>query len=58
MHTVGLKSDGTLWAWGNNLYGQLGDASDTERMTPVQESTKATDWVAVAAGGVNTSALR
>ena len=24
-HTLAIKSDGTLWAWGNNDYGQLGD---------------------------------
>jgi alpha-tubulin suppressor-like RCC1 family protein len=26
-HTVVVKTDGTLWAWGNNTYGQLGDGS-------------------------------
>jgi alpha-tubulin suppressor-like RCC1 family protein len=24
-HTVALKNDGTVWAWGNNVDGQLGD---------------------------------
>jgi len=24
LHTVALKTDGTLWAWGENGYGQLG----------------------------------
>ena len=23
-HTVSIKSDGTLWSWGYNVYGQLG----------------------------------
>ena len=31
-----LRSDGTVWAWGNNRFGQLGDGSKTERKTPVQ----------------------
>ena len=26
-HTVAVKSDGTLWAWGGNGYGQLGDGT-------------------------------
>ncbi len=32
----GVTPDGTVWAWGINTYGQLGDESDAERKTPVQ----------------------
>lgn len=35
-HTVALKNDGTVWAWGRNHEGQLGDNSRTDRLTPVQ----------------------
>jgi len=35
-HTVYLKSDGTVWASGNNSYGQLGDGTTTDRLNPVQ----------------------
>ena len=57
-HTVALKSDGTLWAWGNNIAGQLGDGTTTNRSSPVQESTHANTWVAMAAGGAHTVALK
>ncbi len=37
-HCLALKSDGTVWAWGANTYGQLGDNTTTTRPTPVQVS--------------------
>ncbi len=33
---AGLKSNGSLWMWGSNVYGQLGDGSRTNRSSPVQ----------------------
>ena len=37
-HSLALKSDGTVWAWGWNVVGQLGDGTTTDRYTPVQVS--------------------
>jgi len=34
-HTVALKQDGTVWAWGGNQFGQLGDGTYEQRNTPV-----------------------
>jgi alpha-tubulin suppressor-like RCC1 family protein len=31
----GLKSDGTVWAWGNNTYGTVGDNTNINRSSPV-----------------------
>jgi alpha-tubulin suppressor-like RCC1 family protein len=35
-HSLAVRSDGTVWAWGDNGEGQLGDASTTSRYSPVQ----------------------
>ncbi|MGI4735907.1 MAG: RCC1 domain-containing protein, partial [Janthinobacterium lividum] len=55
---LAVRGDGTLWAWGNNAYGQLGIATSTASTTrPVQVGT-ATDWVQVAAGQYHSLGLR
>ncbi|MFH1228427.1 MAG: hypothetical protein V1701_11075, partial [Planctomycetota bacterium] len=38
-HTVAIKSDGSLWAWGFNIFGQLGDGTTTKRTSPKFIST-------------------
>ena len=35
-HSLALKSDGSLWAWGNNLFGQLGDGTVETSDAPKQ----------------------
>jgi alpha-tubulin suppressor-like RCC1 family protein len=52
-----LKSDGTVWSWGNNQKGQLGDGTTTNRPTPVQVSNL-TGVVAITGGWVHTVALK
>ena len=57
-HTMGLKTDGTLWAWGLNTYGQLGIGNTTNQSTPVQVSLPNGKFVAnISLGGNHTLAL-
>src|SRR6185503_2320680 len=55
-HTLALKSDGTLWTWGDNQYGQLGDGSTMDRKVPVQVTTLS-NVVAMAAGQYHSLAV-
>jgi len=56
-HTLAVKTDGTLWAWGYNGQGQLGVGSTTQKNSPVQVGAL-TDWSKVAAGSSHTVALK
>ncbi len=56
-HTHALKNDGTLWAWGNNTYGELGLGDTEDRCTPTQVGAE-NDWMVVAAGFSHTLALK
>ncbi len=61
-HSLAVKQDGTVWAWGNNYAGALGDGTTTSRETPVQVVGPdgqgfLTDIVQVAAGSSYSLAL-
>lgn len=51
-----IKSDGTVWAWGKNYYGSLGDGTNIDRFVPVQIKGL-TGVTSVAAGGTYAIAL-
>jgi len=48
--TAAIKTDGTLWTWGINTIGQLGDNTTTNKSSPVQTVAGGTSWKSVAAG--------
>ena len=47
-HSLGIRTDGSLWAWGDNWRGQLGDGSQIDRHTPTHIQL-GTTWSSVAA---------
>ena len=57
-HTAATKTDGTLWTWGKNASGQLGDNTTTQRNTPVTTFAGGTNWKSFSAGGVSTAAVK
>lgn len=56
-YTVALKTDNSLWSWGENKSGQLGDGTIINNYTPQKIGT-ATDWKIVATGTDHTVALK
>jgi len=56
-YTIALKSNGSIWTWGDNRYGQLGDGTNGYQSTPVQIGTE-TDWASVATGDLHAVALK
>jgi alpha-tubulin suppressor-like RCC1 family protein len=50
-HTIALKTDGTLWTWGRNNFGQLGVNDSRTRSTPVTTLLGGTNWKSIAGGG-------
>ncbi|MCL2140281.1 MAG: RCC1 repeat- and reductase domain-containing protein [Dehalococcoidia bacterium] len=62
-YSLALKSDGTVYAWGRNYYGQLGDDTTTNSTTPVQVLGvggigNLTDVIAISAGHEYSLALK
>lgn len=57
-HVGASKTDGTLWFWGKNSNGQLGDNSITSRSSPVQTVAYGTNWKIVDCGNTHTAAIK
>jgi alpha-tubulin suppressor-like RCC1 family protein len=57
-HCLGLKSDGTLWAWGDNASGQLGLGDTVGRTAPTHVALGGNGYVAIAAGTAHSLGLK
>jgi alpha-tubulin suppressor-like RCC1 family protein len=62
-HTCAAKSDGSVWCWGDNSAGQIGDGSQTQRPSPTQvlsvgsSTQKLANVTSVAGGGLHSCAV-
>jgi len=56
-HNMALRSDGTVWTWGWNAYGQLGNGTTNDAHTPIQVPGL-TNVVAISGRGYHCLALR
>lgn len=59
-HRLAIKTDGTLWSWGNNDGGQLGDgsAAGTHRSSPGTVAGGGTTWCTASSGNYHSGAIK
>ncbi|MFZ4599436.1 MAG: RCC1 domain-containing protein [Terrimicrobiaceae bacterium] len=57
-HNLGVRTNGTAWAWGCNYQGQLGDGTTVNKSSPVSVIGGFTDWCQVSAGRAHSLGVR
>jgi alpha-tubulin suppressor-like RCC1 family protein len=57
-NTLAIKTDGTLWAWGDNTYGQLGDGTAIHKSSPVQNILGGNTWSVISSGDSHALAIK
>ncbi len=57
-HTCARKTDGTLWCWGLNDFGQLGDGPKVSQPKPTQVKALGSDVANVALGAMHSCARK
>jgi alpha-tubulin suppressor-like RCC1 family protein len=55
-HSLAIKADGTLWAWGYNYFGQLGVGDNVNRSSPTQ--IDGSSWSKISAGFYHSLAIK
>ena len=56
-YSLGIMSDGTLWSWGQNALGLLGDGTAIDRASPGQVGSDK-DWITISGGYTHALAIR
>lgn len=56
--SAGIKSNGTLWIWGSNFYGEVGDGTKNHAYEPKQVGTNDDRWASISIGGFHTIAVK
>jgi alpha-tubulin suppressor-like RCC1 family protein len=57
-HSSAIKTDGTLWLWGQGFAGRLGNGDGTNQSSPVQTVSGGTNWKQVSLGWDHSSAIK
>jgi alpha-tubulin suppressor-like RCC1 family protein len=57
-HSLAVRTDGSVVAWGGNYYGEVGDGTLTNRTIPVAVTGAASGVTRVSAGGYHSVAFR
>jgi alpha-tubulin suppressor-like RCC1 family protein len=57
-HVIAVRTNGTLWAWGGNAAGALGDGTTVNKSSPVSVIGGFTNWCAASAGARHSLGIR
>ncbi|MBK6849448.1 MAG: hypothetical protein IPG96_18625 [Proteobacteria bacterium] len=58
LHSCARRTDGSMWCWGDNYYGQLGDRTSINRLVPTRVTALGTTVTEIALGGSHSCARR
>lgn len=56
-HSLSINKNGRAWGWGNNAFGQVGDNSTTQRLTPVSILGGVKTFCRISAGNAHSLAI-
>ena len=57
-HSAVIRSDESLWVWGQGIYGLLGNNAVTDRSTPITTFAGGNNWKQVSCGANHTTAIK